>query len=209
MPRHKLVPVTTNRYFMHYDALGFPGAPESPFVAEPLLPKIQEINAFLADASTPERVCELVFLDCYRTPESQRYLYDETLRDIMREHKMSRADALQAIRGFVADPNKVYPHGTGGAVDVTLYVNREEAPMGSEFDEFSPVSKRDWFRDNPPTSDKEREAHQNRELLRAAMEASDFIGLESEWWHYEYGTPRWAAEKAKPVILDLVLQPPK
>lgn len=205
MPRAKLVPVTTNRYFMHYEALGFPGAPETPFVAEPLIERIEMANAYLAAHSTADRVYELVLLDCYRTPASQKHLYDETVKDLMRERGISRADALQAIRGFVADPNKVYPHGTGGALDVTLYVNREEAPMGTEFDEFTPMSGRDWFRENPPKTPSEAEAHANREMLRAAMEHAGFITLDSEWWHYEYGTPRWANVTGNPVLLDVVL----
>ena len=209
MSRAKLVPITTNRYFMHYDALGFPGAPEVPIVAEPLVKPIEAVNAYLAAHSTEELTYELVFLDCYRTPESQRYLFDETIRDLMKEYGISRKEANEKIRGFVANPDKVYPHGTGGAVDVTLYVNREEAPMGSEFDEFSPVSGRDWFRNNAPVTEKELLSHRNREMLRAAMESADFIGLDSEWWHYEYGTPRWAQEKGKPVLLGEVLKLPR
>ena len=209
MARAKLVPITSNRYFMHYDALGFPGAPEVPIVAEPLVPLIEAVNEYLAANSTPELVYELVFLDCYLTPESQRYLYDETLRDLVREFGISRKEASEKIRGFVANPDKVFPHGTGGAVDVTLYVNREEAPMGTEFDEFSPVSASDWFRNNAPVNEKEELAHRNREMLRAAMENADFIGLDSEWWHYEFGTQRWSQAKGKPVILSEVLKLPR
>lgn len=193
---------------MHYEALGFPGASEIPLVAELLLKPIEAVNAYLAANSGPDLTFELVFLDCYRTPESQRQLYEETVRDLMREHGISRKEATEKVRGFVANPDKVYPHGTGGAVDVTLYVNREEAPMGSEFDEFSPVSSSDWFRNNEPQNEAERTAHRNREVLRAAMESAGFIGLDSEWWHYEYGTPRWSNVTGNPVLLDQVLKLP-
>ncbi|GLR08344.1 D-alanyl-D-alanine dipeptidase [Mixta theicola] len=70
-------------------------------------------------------------------------------------------------------------HSRGTAIDVTL---RDEAgnllDMGTAFDEMNARSHL-WSPDIPAT------AHRNRLVLNAIMQAGGFIGINSEWWHFE------------------------
>ncbi len=80
---------------------------------------------------------------------------------------------------YVSDPRKGGRHTRGTAVDVTL-VNAagSELVMPTGFDDFSSRAHRD-SREAP------EEAIRNRELLREVMERHGFVGIESEWWHYD------------------------
>ncbi len=70
-------------------------------------------------------------------------------------------------------------HSRGTAIDVTL---RDEAghllDMGSAFDEMNTRSHL-W------SPDISAPAHRNRLLLSAIMQAGGFVGINSEWWHFE------------------------
>ena len=70
-------------------------------------------------------------------------------------------------------------HSRGTAIDVTL---RDEAghilDMGAGFDEMHPRSHL-WNPEVPPA------AQRNRLLLNAIMQAGGFVGINSEWWHFE------------------------
>lgn len=94
---------------------------------------------------------------------------------------------------YVADPRKGGRHTRGTAVDVTLIDalgNLLEMPSG--FDDFSERAHRDFMGAS-------LEAMQNRELLERAMEMHGFIGLPTEWWHFDL--TEW--EKYPPLSIDL------
>jgi serine beta-lactamase-like protein LACTB len=82
---------------------------------------------------------------------------------------------------FVADPSQGSRHNRGCAVDLSLYDLKtgEQVEMPGTYDEMSPrsfplyvggTSLQRWRRD----------------LLRAAMERSEFTVYEDEWWHFDY-----------------------
>lgn len=142
----------------------------------------------------------LLVFDGFRPGPVQRGLFEEC-SERMRE---GGGDA----RTFVSDPGTVYPHGTGGAVDLTLTVGGEPAWMGTAFDEFTGQSARNWYRDHPPRGARDREAAANREVLFAAMAQAGFAGHPAEWWHFEYGTARWAAAGGTEPLLTTLLHPP-
>lgn len=80
---------------------------------------------------------------------------------------------------YVSDPRKGGRHTRGTAVDLTLISNDgQELLMPSDFDDFSEKAHRDYME----TSD---EAIKNREFLREVMERHGFIGLPTEWWHFD------------------------
>ena len=70
-------------------------------------------------------------------------------------------------------------HSRGGTVDLTLYhlATGERAAMGGDHDLMDPVS----HHGAQGISAAEAE---NRECLRAVMEACGFAAYECEWWHY-------------------------
>ena len=80
---------------------------------------------------------------------------------------------------YVSDPRKGGRHTRGTAVDLTLITKEgQELPMPSAFDDFSEKAHRDYMGATP-------EEIANRELLQSVMEKHGFIGLETEWWHFD------------------------
>jgi D-alanyl-D-alanine dipeptidase len=100
--------------------------------------------------------------DCYRPFSVQKRLWSR------------RPDSR-----FIADPGKGgSKHNRGAAVDVTLVDARgREAAMPTGFDDFSPRAGRTYRR-------LPREVARRRDLLRRTMEARGFLGVRSEWWHF-------------------------
>jgi D-alanyl-D-alanine dipeptidase len=99
--------------------------------------------------------------------------YSVTVR-MWREHA--------AVSGnYLAPPTLGSDHNRGIAIDVSLVdlATGRELAMPTGFDDFSPRAWRDYGA--LPLG-----ALYNRTLLREAMEAHGFHGLESEWWHYAY-----------------------
>lgn len=81
---------------------------------------------------------------------------------------------------YVADPAKGSRHNRGAAVDLTLVdAEGRELLMPSAFDEFSEKAHRDFM--GLP-----EEALRNRTLLEQVMMRHGFIGLPTEWWHFDY-----------------------
>lgn len=87
--------------------------------------------------------------------------------------------ALVPDERYVSDPRKGGRHTRGTAVDLTLITKEgQELPMPSLFDDFSDKAHRDY-------QGASEEAIKNRELLQSVMEKHGFIGLPTEWWHFD------------------------
>lgn len=112
------------------------------------------------DALRPQRVQETIWRDVAGTPA---------------EH-------------YFANPERGSIHSFGMAVDVTLRnAAGRELDMGSGFDEMTvashPALEAEQLADGAITR-----AHiAARELLRGAMAAGGFIGIPTEWWHFDHG----------------------
>ncbi len=87
----------------------------------------------------------------------------------------------------VADPRTPPPHLTGGTVDLTLTLDGIPLALGTGFDDFSTLAGADALEARPG------EARALRRLLYRAMRDAGFVILHCEWWHFEFGTRRWAA----------------
>jgi len=80
---------------------------------------------------------------------------------------------------YVSNPKKGGRHTRGTAVDLTLVTKEgDELPMPSAFDDFSEKAHRNYL------GASKEEIH-NREFLRKIMEKHGFVGLLSEWWHFD------------------------
>jgi len=87
----------------------------------------------------------------------------------------------------IADPATPPPHLTGGTVDLTLTLDGTPLALGTGFDDFSRRAATVALEQVPGP---ERDL---RRLLYHAMRAGGFVVLHCEWWHFEFGTRRWAA----------------
>jgi D-alanyl-D-alanine dipeptidase len=98
--------------------------------------------------------------------------------------------ALQGtdLLGYLANPVRGSIHSFGMAVDLTLVDgNGKEFDMGTPFDDLSELS-------HPALEDRfvaegriSRAQIRNRQLLRAAMDQGGWVGISSEWWHFDCG----------------------
>ncbi|HEY1043390.1 MAG TPA: M15 family metallopeptidase [Telluria sp.] len=92
------------------------------------------------------------------------------------------------LRMYLADPARGSIHSFGMALDITIVdASGMELDMGSGFDELSE-------RSHPILEARMLEAGEirphhiaNRELLRGAMFQAGFVGINSEWWHFDCG----------------------
>jgi D-alanyl-D-alanine dipeptidase len=82
--------------------------------------------------------------------------------------------------GYVADPKKGSRHNRGAAVDVTLIrlSDGSELPMPTPYDDFTKRAHRD-FTDLP------EDVIRNRDLLERVLTKHGFVGLPTEWWHFD------------------------
>jgi D-alanyl-D-alanine dipeptidase len=131
-----------------------------------------------AAATLPDRYGLAVF-DAWRPMALQTRLYEAAYAD------------PDLPPGFVSypsvDPATPPPHPTGGTFDLTLTLDGAPLGLGTTFDEFRPTALTAAFEDRPGP------VRELRRLLYWAMRASGFVVIDCEWWHFEYGTPRWAA----------------
>ncbi len=128
--------------------------------------------------SLPDRWGLAVF-DAWRSLELQSELYNAAYEN----------PALP--EGYVAppcsDPSTPPPHLTGGAVDLTLTFDGIPIAPKCGFDEMSAAAAIDHLEDDPCPS------RVLRRVLFRAMADQGFVVYRDEWWHFEYGTRRWAA----------------
>jgi zinc D-Ala-D-Ala dipeptidase len=98
--------------------------------------------------------------------------------------------------GYVADPKKGSRHNRGAAVDVTLIrlADGTELPMPTPYDDFTERAHRN-FADLP------EDAIRNRELLDQVLTKHGFVGLPTEWWHFDDSDWR------KYPLLDITVPP--
>lgn len=121
----------------------------------------------------------IAVFDAWRALELQQAIYEAAYAD----------PHLPA--GFVSHPNpdpaNPPPHLTGGTVDLTLAWDGQALALGTSFDDFHEGAHAASLESDPGP---EREL---RRFLYWHMHAAGFVVLAQEWWHFEYGTQRWAA----------------
>ncbi|EST11839.1 M15 family metallopeptidase [Sporolactobacillus laevolacticus] len=168
-----------------------PGTSDDLFLRQGVADKIIEIAEHL-----PEGLF-LVLIDGWRSIETQRYIYDQTIVQF-REAGYSEEKIQKEISDFVAfpsrDPFKPAPHYTGAAIDLTLSDRNGWLEMGTDFDDFHQEAYLDFYEDKKNLSEKEKLAKENRRFLREKMENAGFTHNPTEWWHYSYGDRTWARE---------------
>jgi zinc D-Ala-D-Ala dipeptidase len=105
----------------------------------------------------------LKVFDCYRPPAVQKLLW-----------------AALPDERYVANPAKGSRHNRGAAVDLTLVdAEGRELAMPTEYDAFSPKTHRGYM--TLP-----KDVLRNRRVLEEAMARRGFVGLPTEWWHFDF-----------------------
>ncbi len=80
---------------------------------------------------------------------------------------------------YVANPARGSRHNRGAAVDLTL-VDRtgKELEMPTPYDDFTKKAHRDY-------NGGSAQSRKNRQTLENAMKKQGFIGITTEWWHFD------------------------
>jgi zinc D-Ala-D-Ala dipeptidase len=188
--------VANQRLKVHpvYALAGAPVASRDMLLREDVVTRLRNAISLLPDS------LGMMVLDAHRPLNVQAWLWDEMVAIVRRDHPDWDDAAINAhSRRFVAYPeilpNRPTPHSTGGAVDVTLFdiATGGVLDMGSGFDEPVDASVCDYYERHPHSVYTER-----RRLLFHVMSQSGFANYPGEWWHFEYGTLRWAAATGEP-----------
>jgi D-alanyl-D-alanine dipeptidase len=118
--------------------------------------------------------CTLAILDALRPHRVQEQLWD--------------ALAGTDLRIYLADPARGSIHSYGMAVDVTILdEDGRELDMGTGFDDMTELSHPALEPQMLAEGRLTREQLANRLLLRDAMTQAGFVGINSEWWHFDCG----------------------
>jgi zinc D-Ala-D-Ala dipeptidase len=90
------------------------------------------------------------------------------------------------LRQYVADPARGSIHSFGMALDATVVdAAGRELDMGSGFDEMTALSHPVLEQAHLASGTLTQAQHANRLLLRDALNAAGFRGIDNEWWHFE------------------------
>ncbi len=125
----------------------------------------------------------LVVYDAVRPLHIQQLMWDTV--------KLPRAEKTK----YLSNPARGSIHNYGAAVDVSILDSLgRPLDMGTPYDFFGeeahPVKEQELLAKGELT-----QAHiQNRQILRAAMRAGGFWGIQTEWWHFNACTRAFAAE---------------
>ena len=99
-------------------------------------------------------------------------------------------DALEgtALRMYLANPERGSIHSFGMALDITILdEDGRELDMGTGFDDMTELSHPALEQGFLASGRLSAQQVANRQLLRDAMFQAGFVGINSEWWHFDCG----------------------
>jgi D-alanyl-D-alanine dipeptidase len=123
---------------------------------------------------------------------AQRPGYSLLVLDALRPQRVQEQlwQALQGtdLLGYIAEPARGSIHSFGMAVDLTL-VDRQgrELDMGTAFDDLTETSHPALEPQLLAAGALDAGHIANRQLLRDAMAHAGWVGIASEWWHFDCG----------------------
>lgn len=145
---------------------------------------------------------KLKIFDGFRPRILQDKIYQKFYKELQHAHPTwSKKKLIHEAQTYVTkpnDPNRVPPHATGGAVDLTLVdMGDKQVDMGTQFNYFGPESAALYFEQ----AGMDQEVMANRKILRDAMQSADFRFEPHEWWHFDYGNQLWAHDLKRPFAI--------
>ena len=141
-----------------------------------------------------------LFSEGHRPISLQRTMFTDYYRELAQANPSWDDNTLKReVVKFIAPPDDVPPHSTGGAIDITLIdAEGNELDMGSILDE-SPDKNEN--RNFTHTKNISEQAKANRTILINALSRVGFVNYPAEWWHWSYGDKYWAYHAQSPHAL--------
>jgi D-alanyl-D-alanine dipeptidase len=126
----------------------------------------------------------LLVFDCYRPVAVQKKFWaigHDVLHLCTQTPESCLTKEKCPVEDFIANPKKGSRHNRGMAVDCTLIKleSKQSLEMPTEFDDFTDHAFRSYMGCS-------KTVQKNRALLQRVMEEEGFVGLPSEWWHFDY-----------------------
>lgn len=132
---------------------------------------LERVVAYLANRRPDVRA---LVLDALRPQRVQQELWD--------------ALAGTDLQMYLADPSRGSIHSYGMALDITLLdAEGRELDMGTGFDDMTELSHPALEEGFMARGDLTPAQVANRQLLRDAMFQAGFVGINTEWWHFDCG----------------------
>lgn len=149
-----------------------------------------------AQTALPEGL-QLLIVEGYRPPDLQRRYFDSYAAELAADHPdWPAARCHVEASKFVAPPD-VAPHGTGGAVDLTLCTTSGvELDLGTAINASPEASNGACY---TASRDIPREAAELRRVLAGALSSVGLVNYPTEWWHWSYGERYWALVRGEAV----------
>ena len=122
-----------------------------------------------------------------RRPELRIAVLD-ALRPQRVQERMWKALEGTPLTQYLADPSRGSIHSFGMAVDVTLVdASGRELDMGTGFDDLTELSHPALEEGFLLRGELRQGQMDNRLLLREAMSGEGWLGIRTEWWHFDAG----------------------
>jgi zinc D-Ala-D-Ala dipeptidase len=131
--------------------------------------------------------CTALVLDALRPQRVQQQLWD--------------ALAGSGLQMYLADPALGSIHSYGMALDITLLDEHgRELDMGTGFDDMTELSHPKLEEGFLRTGALSEAQVANRRLLREAMCQAGFVGINTEWWHFDCGDRKLVRQTFRRVL---------
>ena len=105
------------------------------------------------------------------------------------------------LQMYLAEPTRGSIHSFGMALDITLLDEHgNELDMGTGFDDLTERSQPGKEQELLVRGALTQAQVAHRQLLRDAMAQAGFVGISSEWWHYDFGDRELVRQSYKRVM---------
>ena len=129
-------------------------------------------------------------MEGYRPPALQRQYFEEYKDELRLKYPEWTEDRVHTEASKYVAPPEIAPHGTGGAVDLTMCTSDgDELDLGTAVNDSPEASGNRCF---TASRDISADARRNRQTLVAALSEAGMVNYVTEWWHWSFGDRYWA-----------------
>ena len=155
------------------------------------------VRRLLAAQGALPKGLELLVIEGYRPPALQQRYFEDYAAELGLAHSDWEPSRRHVEASKFVSPPEVAPHGTGGAVDLTLCTT-----SGVELDLGTPVNTSPEASHGAcytASADVSGQAWELRRLLGDALSGAGLVNYPTEWWHWSYGERYWALVRGERV----------